>query len=334
MRIDRMITTIDSHTAGEPTRVITGGLPHIPGDTMVEKMEYFRRNLDFIRTAIIHEPRGHRDMIGAVLLPPTRKEADWGVFYLNPAGYPNMCGHGTIGVGITVFELGWIPRAEPLTKVIFDTPAGLVTVNLRVENGNVISGSLINVASFLYAGNVKISIPAMGEIGVDIAFGGNFYILVNATDLGLTIVPENISEFIKYSSVILDRVSKEIKVTHPERPDITGVRHLHFYGPPSHPEADSKTLVIGSGKNADRSPCGTGTSARMGALYAQGRLSLGDKFCTESVIGTLFSGKVLEEKKVGNFLAIVPEITSSAYLTGFHQFIIDTGDPLKHGFTL
>jgi proline racemase/trans-L-3-hydroxyproline dehydratase len=334
MRLERIITTVDSHTAGEPTRVITGGLPHIPGNTMAEKMEYFRANLDFIRTTIIHEPRGHRDMIGAVLLPPTRKEADFGVFYLNPGGFLNMCGHGTIGVATTLVEIGWITAQEPITKVVLDTPAGLVTVKLEVENGTINNGSLINVPSFLYAENVKISIPGIGRINVDVAFGGNFFILVNVKDLGLDILPQNVGNFIKHAGIIADEVNKTIKVAHPEEKHITNVRAVHFYGPPSHPQANSKTLIVGSRGNIDRSPCGTGTSARMGALYAQGKLRLGEIFCTESVIGTIFRGKVLEEKKTGEYLAIVPEITASAYLTGFHQFVIEPSDPLKYGFTL
>ena len=184
MRIEKVITTIDSHTGGEPTRVITGGLPHIPGDTMLEKMEYFRENLDFIRTAIIHEPRGHKYMFGAVLLPPTKKEADFGAFYLDNKGCNGMCGHGTIGICVTLIKTGWIPASEPETEIVLDTPAGLVSTKLRIENGEVMSASLVNLPSFLYAENIKISLP-QGKISVDVSFGGSFFTLIKGEDLEL-----------------------------------------------------------------------------------------------------------------------------------------------------
>jgi len=333
MKIERIINTVDSHTAGAPTRVITGGLPQIPGDSMAEKMVYFQENLDYIRTTIIHEPRGHRGMIGAVLLPAARKEADFGVFYLDMEGCNNMCGHGTIGVCTTLIKIGWIPTSEPETKVVLDTPAGLVTTRVHIENGDVLSACLINVVSFLSAENVSISVPS-GKISVDVAFGGNFFILVNAQDLRLDIIPENIPEFIRYAGLIADSVNKAVKVVHPEKKHIKNVRFVYFYGPPSNQQADSKSLAVDGGGNVDRSPCGTGTSARMAALHAHGKLSLDETFRTESVSGTLFHGKVIKQKKIGQFLGIVPEITASAYITGFHQFVIESSDPLKQGFIL
>ncbi|MDI7260151.1 MAG: proline racemase family protein [Thermodesulfobacteriota bacterium] len=334
MRIERMIQTVDSHTAGEPTRVITGGLPHIPGETMVEKMNYFRKHLDFIRTSIIQEPRGHRDMIGAVLLPPSTKEADFGVFYMTPLKYLNMCGHGSIGVATIIVDIGLKEASEPITKVLLDTPAGVVTVNVHVKNGEVVAAGLVNVPSFLYADRVRILIPEIEELTVEVAFGGNFYILVNADALRITLSPENVPQFHKHSGPIADEVNKIVRAIHPEEKEVTLVRSVLFYGAPTHPQARTKTLLIGSSGTVDRSPCGTGTSAKMGVLYAHGELSQGDTYCTESIIGTLFQGKVLEEKKVGSFTAIVPEITGSAYITGFHQFTLESSDPLKHRFML
>ena len=243
-----------------------------------------------------------------------------------------MCGHGSIGVATTLVEAGWIQASGPSTKVFLDTPAGLVTLEVKIEDGSVVSSSLLNVPSFLYAEHVKVSGPGKEKISVDVAFGGNFYVLVNVEDLNLDITPPNVPHFVNHAEWIMNEVNKAIKIVHPEQRHITGVSLVHFYGPPTQPQADSKTLIVGT--NVDRSPCGTGTSARMGALYARGKLSLGATFCTESVIGTLFRGEVLEEKKVGEFLAIVPKITGSAYLTGFHQFIIQSSDPLKHGFVL
>ncbi len=333
MKIERIITTIDSHTAGEPTRVITSGLPHIPGDTMVKKMEYFRENLDFIRTTIIHEPRGHKNMHGAVLLPPTKKEASFGVFYFDTKNYNSMCGHGTIGVCVTLIKMGWIPASEPETEIILDTPDGLVSTKLRIENGEVISASLINLPSFLYAENIKISLP-QGKISVDVSYGGDFYTLVNGEDIGLNMVPDNITNLVQYAYLISDEINKAIEVVHPLQKHIKSKGCVYFYGPPSNSQADAKGVEVSLGGNVDRSPCGTGTSARMAALYARGKLKPGDKFCMESISGTLFHGEIIKETKVGDFLAIIPKITASAYITGFHQFVIEPSDPLKKGFIL
>jgi len=334
MKIERIVTTVDSHTAGEPTRVITGGLPHIPGETMTEKMDYFRLNLDFIRTALINEPRGHKDMIGAVLVPPVKKEADTGVFFLTPRGYFSLCGHGSIGVATTLVAIGLKPTVEPVTQVILDTPAGMVTVSVRIQSGESLHASLINVPSFLYAEGVKIALPQVGEVRVDIAYGGNFYILVNAEDLHLEIISQNVGTFFRVAETIVNEVNRAIEIVHPEQRERILARSVFFHGPPHHPQADSRTLLVGSGGTIDRSPCGTGTSARMGALYAQRKLVVGGTYCTESVVGTLFYGKVLEETRVGDFVAVVPEITASAYITGFHQFVIEPSDPLKDGFLL
>jgi proline racemase/trans-L-3-hydroxyproline dehydratase len=333
MKIERIIETIDSHTGGEPTRVITGGLPYIHGETMAEKLDYFKSKLDFIRTAIVHEPRGHKEMIVAALIPPACKEADFGTLYMNSAGYLNMCVHGSIGIGTTLVKMGWVTPVEPVSNIRLDTAAGLVNVNVHVENGCVTCTGVVNVPSFLFAENVKISVPSIPAICVDIAYGGNFFILVNAEDLGLSIASKNIPDFIRIADLIADNVNRGIQVIYPGQ-QITNVKIVHFYGPPSNSQSDSKTLNVGTARNIDRSPCGTGTSARMGALYAKGKLGLGDTFCTESVIGSLFKGRVLEEKKVGPYHAIVPEIIGSAYITGIHQFLIEHDDPLKHGFVV
>lgn len=333
MKIERIITTIDSHTEGEPTRVITSGLPYIPGDTIAEKMTYFQEKLDFIRTAVIHEPRGHKDMIGAVLLPPAKKEADFGVFFLDFEGCNSMCGHGTIGVCTTLVKIGWIPISEPETRIVLDTPAGLVMTKLQVENGEVIGASLTNVPSFLYAEKVRIPIAGK-QMGVDIAFGGNFFTLVNAQDLGLDMSTENIPKFVHLAGFITKEVNKAVKVVHPENKHIKDQGFVYFYGLPSSSKSDSKSIVVGGRGNVDRSPCGTGTSARMAALYAKGKLSLGTTFCVESISGTLFKGKVIKETRIGDFKAIIPEITARAYITGFHQFVIEASDPLKNGFML
>jgi proline racemase len=311
--------------------MITGGLPPIPGNSIVEKMRFFQENLDYIRTSIICEPRGHRDMVGAVLVPPTRKDADFGVFYLDSEGCHSMCGHGSIGVCTSLVKMGWISCSEPETEVILETPAGLVSVRVCTEKGGITSANLINVPSFLYAGNIAVFLNNL-EVKVDIAFGGNFYALVDTRSIGIDLIPENIPELIQVAKHIADEVNHKIQVTHPEEKHIKNERFVYFYGSPDNPKVDARSLAVGGRGNFDRSPCGTGTSARMAALHAKGLLKSGDSYSVESMTGTQLIGKVLKVLNVGKFKAILPQITASAYITGFHQFIIEPSDPLMKGF--
>ena len=333
MAKDTLITTVDSHTAGEPTRVITEGLPPIPGDTIGQQMAYFRENLDHIRTALLHEPRGDRHLVGAVVLPSNRPDADFGAFYLDHSRCFSMCGHATIGIGVTLLKIGRIEAVEPETKVILDTPAGLVTTRLRVEDGRAVSGTLTNVPSFLHTKDILVSFEDQ-SVSVDLAFGGSFFVVARAEDLGVEIRPDNISELARYSSLIAQEVSKTMTPTHPAY-DGPGYESLvYFHGDARGSSADFRSLAVGGSGNFDRSPCGTGTSARLAALYARGELGPGDSLRVESVIGTSFEAKITEVCKVGDFPAIVPEITTSAFVTGYHQFLIDPDDPLKDGFFL
>ncbi len=333
MAKDTLITTVDSHTAGEPTRVITEGLPTIPGDTIGEQMAYFRENLDHIRTALIHEPRGNRHLVGAVILPSNRPDADFGAFYLDHSRCFSMCGHATIGIGVTLLKTGRIEAVEPETKVILDTPAGLVTTRLRVEDGRAVSATLTNVPSFLHTKDILVGFEDQ-SVSVDLAFGGSFFVVARAEDLGVEIRPDHISELARYSSLIDREVSKTMTPTHPEV-DGPGYESLvYFHGDARGSSADFRSLAVGGSGNFDRSPCGTGTSARLAALYARGELGPGDSLRAESVIGTSFEAKIAEVCKVGDFPAIVPEITTSAFVTGYHQFLIDPDDPLKDGFLL
>ena len=252
MAKDTLITTVDSHTAGEPTRVITEGLPTIPGDTIGEQMAYFRENLDHIRTALLHEPRGHRHLVGAVVLPSTRSDADFGAFYLDHSRCFGMCGHATIGIGVTLLKTGRIEAVEPETKVILDTPAGLVTIRLGIEDGRAVSGTLTNVPCFLHTKDILVSFEDQ-SLSVDMAFGGSFFVVARAEDLGVEIRPDTISELARYSSLIAREVSKSMTPTHPEYdgPEYDGPGYeslVYFHGDARGSSADFRSLAVGGGR--------------------------------------------------------------------------------------
>ena len=328
-----IISVIDSHTAGEPTRIVLGGLPRIRGQTMAEKVAYVRDNMDHLRCALMHEPRGHQDMFGAILTAPCRPEADRGLMFMDSGGYLTMCGHGTIGTAIVLVEMGMAPVEEPETVIVFDTPAGLVHAHVVVEGGRAREAWIENVPSFLYRGDVPVEVPGLGQISVDVSFGGNFFALVDADELGVTVEPSNAQRLVDVGLRVREAVNEQVKVQHPVEKHIDRVELTEITAPASHPEAHARNVVIFGSGSLDRSPCGTGTSARMAALHAKGELKIGEPFVHESIIGTLFSGQLLREVTVGDFKAVVPRVSSAAYITGLQQFVIDPDDPLAMGFS-
>ena len=332
--VKRTIVTVESHTAGEPTRIIIGGIPHVPGRSMMEKKEYFRKNLDFLRTALMQEPRGHRDMFGALLVAPCDDEADLGVVFMDSDGYADMCGHGSLGTMTMAVETGMVEAVEPITKVNLDTPAGLVRGEVAVRNGSVESATLHNVPSFLYK-SISLRVPEIGEVPVDIAFGGNFYALVSAEHIGMEIDISNSAELIRAGVMIKEAANREIKIEHPEKPEINQVFGTRIYdGKPTHPEAQVRNFMVLGDGYVDRSPCGTGTSAHIAMLHAKGQLKLNELSVHESIIGTTFSAKASAEVMVGNYKAILPDITGRAFITGMCTWTIDPADPVKYGFLL
>lgn len=334
MRFTRTLMAIDSHTMGEPTRIIVGGVPHVPGKTMADKRAYLEEKMDHVRTAIMHEPRGHRDMFGSILTSPVNDDADFGIVFMDGGGYLNMCGHGSIGAVTVAIETGIVPAVEPETNVTFDAPAGLIKARAAVEKGVVKSVTIRNVPAFLYKEDVTVDVPRLGKIKMDISFGGSFFALVDVKELGLKVCPANVDQLVKAGMAIRDAANEQIHIEHPELKHITTIDLVEIYDQPTHPEAHYKNVVIFGDGQADRSPCGTGTSAKMATLYAKRKLALNQEFVYESIIGTLFRGRLVDTAKVGEFAAVVPEITGSAYITGFNQFVIDPNDPVKHGFTL
>ena len=333
MNFTRSINVIDTHTAGEPTRIVVGGLPKIPGATIAEKRSYAMQNLDHVRTMLMHEPRGHRDMFGAIITQPCSDKADLGVLFMDSGGFLTMCGHGTMGVVTAVLETGMFKAVTPETKLVLDTPAGLVYAAAKVNGSKVTSVTLQNVPAFLYKRDLKLEVPEVGSVTVDIGFGGNFFVFVSARELGLEVVPANSWELVRKGMAVKDCINKHIEVQHPEEKHINTVSITEIYQDDDlSPGSSAKNVVVFGANAFDRSPCGTGTCARMAVSFAKGELGLNQDFVHESIIGTTFTGRLIGQTKVGSFDAVIPQIIGSAYICGFQQFVVDPDDPLGNGF--
>ena len=328
-----LIKAIDSHTMGEPTRVIYDGFPELPGDTMMQKKEYLTAHYDHLRSALMLEPRGHRDMFGALMTEPVHEEADFGVIFMESGGCLNMCGHGSIGTAAVIVETGMIPVTEPYTDVVLDAPSGLIRARVHVVDGKAQEVSILNVPSFLYLERQRLSLPEWGEICFDISFGGSFFALINAEEIGLRLEADNIDRIEALGMKLLTEINRTISVKHPTL-DIKTVDLVEFYSHTDTEKANMKNCVVFGDGQIDRSPCGTGTSAKIASLYARGQQKLGEEFVYESITGSLFRAVAMEETEVGGYKAIIPQITGSAYLTGISQWILDERDPQEYGFLL
>jgi proline racemase len=273
-------------------------------------------------------------MYASLIVPPTIEEADVGVVYLEVGGYPTMCGHGTIAICTVLVETGMVEPKEPETEIALDTPAGLVRAKVAVRDGQAESVTIQNVPSFLFQAGVTVQVPDLGQIRLDIACGGNFCAILPAESVGLAVVPERANDLMAWGTEIWKAVNEQVKVHHPEEPGIDCVNYVQFTASASDPRAAMKNAVVAPPTAIDRSPCGTGTSARMAALHALGQLDLNEEFVHESIIGSLFSGVLVQETNVGGFAAVVPTITGSAYITGMQQFMLDPRDPFPAGFLL
>ncbi len=327
-----IVHTVDTHTAGEPTRVVVAGVPFLQG-TMAEKRRQLQKEYDFIRTTLMHEPRGHGDMFGAIIMEPAHPKADIGVVFMDTGGYLAMCGHGSIGAVVAALTTGLVSLEEPATEVLMDTPAGLVRARAQVEDGHPSQVAVENVPAFLYRSGVKVKTPS-GPVSVDISFGGNFFALVPAKSLGLEVKLAHLPELIERGMAIRAAIDEQVDVIHPTQPHINTVDLVEIYEDLEGEEADCRNAVVFGEAQVDRSPCGTGTSAKMAALYAKGLLGLQQPFVNESIIGTQFTGRLVHEEQMEDRTVVVPEITGSAYVTGFQQFVVDPNDPLRFGFLL
>ncbi|TCP23446.1 proline racemase [Scopulibacillus darangshiensis] len=333
MRADRMVTTIDTHTGGNPTRTILSGAPLLKGETMSERMLYMKDHCDWFRQTLMNEPRGHGVMSGAILQEPCHPDADVGVIYIETGGYLPMCGHDTIGFCTALVEGGLIDYKEPLTNLTLDTPAGLVTVDIEIANGKAELVSFKNVPSFLYK-RIDIEVDGIGIVDVDIAYGGNFYGIISAETMGLRLSKTNSDSIIEAAIKIRNKINQQIEVVHPENHFIKGLTHIEFSTKPDHPEATVKNTVVVPPGGIDRSPCGTGTSAKMATLYSKGLLKEGEWFIHESIVGSLFRGKIVDTVNVCGYEGVVNYIGGSAWVMGFHQFFLNEKDPQMAGFLL
>ena len=333
MRARQVFTAVDSHTEGMPTRVITSGIGVLPGATMADRRHYLMTERDDLRTVLMTEPRGHASMSGAILQPPTRPDADVGVVFIEVSGCLPMCGHGTIGTATVLVETGMVPVKEPVTELRIETPAGLVAARIHVADGSAKSVTIRNVPAYLHLRDATVQVDGLGDLTLDLAWGGNFYAILPAASLGLTIEPARHDRLVAAGLRIMAAVNDQLEFAHPEQPEIAECRHVLLTGPGSEGAHSRSAVVIHPGW-VDRSPCGTGTSARMAALATRGELGLHTDFVQASLIGSRFTGRLVEEATVGPYRAFVPTITGRAWLTGLATYLLDPDDPFPAGFLI
>lgn len=340
MRTRHAFAAVDSHTEGMPARVITAGTGVLPGTTMLEKMRYLEAERDELRTLLMYEPRGHAAMSGSILQPPTRPDADVGVVFIEVSGCLPMCGHGTIGTATVLVETGMVEVKEPITAIRMETPAGLVVAEVEVDDGRARAVRIQNVASYLHLRDAEVEVPGLGRVVCDIAYGGNFYPILPAAALGLDVRSELHDQLVERGLRVMDAVNEQCAVQHPEHPEISGCRHVLL-------TAESDPLAVADGDHVasratvvihpgwiDRSPCGTGTSARMAQLHARGQLGLHQPFVHSSILDGHFVGELVAETTVGDRPAVVPSVLGRAWITGMGHYFLDPEDPFPRGFLL
>jgi trans-L-3-hydroxyproline dehydratase len=328
------ITAIDAHTGGEPFRVITGGFPDLSGDTVLARRRWVKEHFDRLRTALMWEPRGHADMYGCILTPPVTPGADIGILFMHNEGYSTMCGHGIIAITKVVLEAGLLPMKAPETTVRIDSPAGLVSAHARVSGGAVKSVYFHNVPSFVLAKDETVDVPGLGRVRHDIAFGGAFYAYVDAHDAGVRCIADDFRPLIEKGMAIKRAIMANREITHPFEPDLGFLYGTIFIGPPQAADAHSRNVCIFAEGEVDRSPTGTGVSGRLAIHYARGDVGLNERIVVESIIGSRFSGRIVQTTAFGRHPAVIPEIEGTAHITGRQEFLIDPADPLRNGFIL
>ena len=324
---------VDAHTCGNPVRVVAGGAPWLPGDSAIERRAYFLENLDWIRTGLMFEPRGHDMMSGSILMPPTRDDCDAGILFIETSGCLPMCGHGTIGTVTVAIERGLVQPATP-GRLVLDAPAGRIVAEYGMDGAHVDWVKLTNVASYLHARDLEITSPHLGQLTVDVAYGGNFYAIVEPQENFSDMADYKASELVDMARELRRAMNEAYSFEHPDEPAIQGLSHIMWTGKATTPKGDARNAVYYGDKAIDRSPCGTGTSARMAQLAARGRLNVGDSFVHESIIGSTFIGKVEAAATVANHQAIIPSVQGWARITGLNTLFIDDRDPYAHGFVV
>lgn len=328
------ITCIDAHTEGEPLRVIIDGFPKPEGKTILARRRWLREQYDHLRAALMWEPRGHADMYGCVLTPPISSQAEFGIIFLHNEGYSTMCGHGIIAATSVVLQTGLLPMREPETTVQIDTPAGLVTATAHVAGGRVQRVAFRNVPAYVVALDETVNVPGIGTVRYDLAFGGAYYAYVQAADVKLECTPAHFRRLIETGMAIKRAVMAQRSIEHPFNADLGFLYGTILIAPPQNPGSHSRNVCIFAEGEVDRSPTGTGVSGRLALHYARGEIRTNEKIVIESILGTTFAGRVLEEVRYGPYSAVIPEIEGTAHITGVHTFGLDPADPLRHGFLL
>ena len=332
LQFSQVLTAVDSHTAAEPTRIVTSGLPAVPGASMALKRAHLQAHHDHLRKALVLEPRGHDAIVLAYLLPPCDPKAHLGVVFANDAGYLGMCGHGAIGVATVAVATGMVPAVEPFTDVVLDTPAGVVPCRVAVQNGRPRSVTITNVPSFLFRQRAVVPVHGFGKVAADIAYGGNWFAFVEADQLGLAVEKSALPVLMQAAIAIREALVREgVRGVHPDRDVEEIVDHVKLFADIDGEALGSRALTLCPGTAYDRSPCGTGTSAKLAVLHGKGGIETGEWFVSESVLGTRFRARIVQETKVGPFTAIVPEVEGSAWITGFQTFVLDPDDPCRFG---
>jgi len=324
---------LDGHTCGNPVRLVTGGAPLLKGETMSERRQDFMANHDWIRRALMFEPRGHDVMSGSMLYPPTRADCDIGILFIEVSGCLPMCGHGTIGTVTMAVENGLVSSATP-GELALEAPAGRIVARYRQDGRFVESVRITNVASYLAVSDITVDVPGLGELTFDISYGGNFYAILEPQKNFAGLESMSAGDVLRYSPVVRKLLNDRIQPVHPENETIKGVSHVMWTGQPRDAKAHARNAVFYGDKAIDRSPCGTGTSARMAQLAARGALKVGDEFVHESIIDSLFDGRVEAAARVGNHDAIVPSISGWARQHGINTIFVDQRDPFAHGFSV
>jgi proline racemase len=335
---ENQFVTVDVHAGGEPMRLIISGLPPIPGWTINDKRLYIGQNLDQVRLLLTREPRGHRDMFAGIITDPVSEEGDFGIVFMDARRYPYMCGHGIIGAVTVFIEMGWLKAQEGETSVVVDSPAGPVHARARVRtvDGRLRAESVaIQLESaFAFVLDQPLTVPGLGRLTVDVSFAGGFFIMISVDQIGLTLTSDNVQELARWGIAAIEAGNQQLSVQHPTRRYINTIDVAEFFDPSGHSQARGKNFVVLGEGHVDRSPCGTGTSAKMALLHRRGQLAVGQVFINEGLLGTTFQGQIVRQTTVGEFQAIVPEIRGTAHLTGLHHFVLTPDDPFPGGFLI
>lgn len=333
MHIPRVFSTIDAHAGGQPLRIITGGIPPPQGTTIRERRDWLREHHDEIRRVLLHEPRGHADMYGAVLTAPAGGDADYGVIFMTNSGYSTMCGHGIIALTTALIETGSFTGQGQETRITYDAPAGRIQARATVDKGRVLAVRFRNVPAFRLARDLVVPVDGK-DVTVDVAFGGAWYAIVPDAALGLNLADAPAMELISAGMAVKRAVPNTLDVVHPTDPDLAGLYGTIITGAPTSEDSTVRNATVYADGAIDRSPCGTGTSALLACRGADGEIRVGDAFVNESMTDSVFTGRIVVDTMVGEIPAVITEIAGRGAVTGLHQFLVDPTDPLRDGFRI